>query len=121
MGLLLLFAISWLAALTATVFDLGISGPVGSHGEPTFETAFSWRDLILIAGGVFLVWKATTEIQHKVQPAPADSVFSAKVITNLSAAIFQIVILDMVFSIDSVLTAIGMTDQLPIMVTAIAL
>ncbi len=117
--LALLSVIAWIAALTAPVFDLGIQGPPGEHGEPTFETAFSWRDLILIAGGVFLVWKATTEIQHKVTPEPADTVFAEKVTTTLAATLVQIVLLDAVFSIDSILTAIGMTDELPIMVAAV--
>ena len=119
MRLLLLSVIAWIAVLTTPVFDLGWVGPPGAHGEPTFETSFSWRDLILIAGGVFLVWKATTEIQHKVQPEPADTMFAQKVTTTLAAAITQIVLLDMVFSVDSILTAIGMTNELPIMVAAV--
>ena len=59
MRLALLSMIAWLVGLTAPVFDLGLEGSPGPHGEPTFETQFSWRDLILIAGGLFLVWKAT--------------------------------------------------------------
>ena len=62
--LVLLSMIAWIVGLTAPVFDLGLTGAPGAHGEPTFETAFSWRDLILIAGGLFLVWKATKEIHH---------------------------------------------------------
>ena len=68
--LVLLSTIAWLVGLTAPVFDLGITGAPGAHGEPSFETAFSWRDLILIAGGLFLIWKATKEIHHAVDPAP---------------------------------------------------
>ena len=75
MRLVLLSAIAWLVGLTAPVFDLGIQGAPGAHGEPGFETAFSWRDLILIAGGLFLVWKATKEIHHNVDPSPNDDVF----------------------------------------------
>ena len=67
--LLLLSAIAWIVGLTEPVFDLGFTGPLDDHGEPSFDTAFSWRDLILIGGGAFLVWKATTEIQHKVADA----------------------------------------------------
>ena len=119
MRLALLSVIAWVAALTAPVFDLGLTGPLNDYGKPTFETSFSWRDLILIGGGVFLVWKATTEIQHKVQPEPADTMFAQKASTTLAAAITQIVLLDMVFSVDSILTAIGMTDELPIMVAAV--
>ena len=68
MRLALLSTIAWLVGLTAPVFDLGLQGAPDAHGEPAFETAFSWRDLILIAGGLFLVWKATKEIHHNVDP-----------------------------------------------------
>ena len=70
MRLALLSIIAWLVGLTATVVDLGLVGPIGEHGEPAFETAFSWKDLILLAGGLFLVWKATKEIHHTVDPTP---------------------------------------------------
>ena len=121
MRLALLSIIAWLVGLTATVVDLGIVGPIGEHGEPAFETAFSWKDIILFAGGLFLVWKATKEIHHTVDPAPSHDVLDKKaaVINNAGAAIFQIILLDLVFSIDSILTAIGMTDHLPIMVVAV--
>ncbi len=121
MRLALLSIIAWLVGLVNPVFDLGIVGPIGEHGEPAFETAFSWKDLILIAGGLFLVWKATKEIHHTVDPAPTHDVMDAKhvAITNAGAAIFQIILLDLVFSIDSILTAVGMTDHLPIMVVAV--
>jgi len=123
MRLVLLSTIAFIVGLTAPVFDLGINGPVGSHGEPGFETAFSWRDLILIAGGVFLIWKATKEIHHSVDPGKSDDVLEKDkvtvVISNVGAAIFQIILLDLVFSIDSILTAVGMTDHLPIMITAV--
>ena len=59
MRLALLSTIAWLVGLTAPVFDLGLQGAPGYNGEPTYETRFSWRDIILIAGGLFLVWKAT--------------------------------------------------------------
>ncbi|GGE39736.1 TerC family protein [Actibacterium pelagium] len=122
MRLVLLAAISWIVGLVEPVFDLGWQGPLGAHGEPSFETAFSWRDLILISGGLFLVWKATTEIQHKVQPEPAQTVFASKPVqVGLTAVIIQIVALDLVFSIDSILTAVGMTSHLPIMVAAVVI
>lgn len=120
--LALLGMIAWIAGLTATAFDLGLSGQIDIHGVPTFETAFSWRDIILISGGVFLVWKATTEIHHKVDPEPATTVFKERsVSTAFAATIVQIILLDVVFSIDSILTAIGMTDHLPIMVLAVVI
>ncbi|MCM5682946.1 TerC family protein [Schlegelella sp. S2-27] len=121
MRLTLLSMIAWLVGLTAPVFDLGLSGPVDAHGAPAFETQFSWRDLILIAGGLFLIWKATKEIHHNVDPAPTGDVFETKGVAAIGfgAAIFQIILLDMVFSIDSILTAVGMTDNLAIMVIAV--
>ena len=85
-----------------------------------FNHGFSWRDLILIAGGLFLVWKATKEIHHNVDPDPTDDVFDTRVATMaFSAAIGQIILLDLVFSIDSIITAVGMTDHIPIMVVAV--
>jgi predicted tellurium resistance membrane protein TerC len=120
MRLVLLSAIAWLVGLTATVFDLGIAGSAGMHGEPTFETQFSWRDLILIAGGLFLVWKATKEIHHNVDPKPTDDVFDVgRASMSFGSAIVQILLLDMVFSVDSILTAVGMTEHLPVMVIAV--
>ena len=82
----------------------------------------SWRDLILIAGGLFLVWKATKEIHHTVDPDPGPDMFAGKAGTaTLGAAIGQILVLDLVFSIDSIITAVGMTQHIPIMVTAVLL
>ena len=120
MRLALLFSIAWLVGLTAPVFDLGIQGALDEHGLPAFETAFSWRDLILIAGGLFLLWKATKEIHHNVDPSPSDDVFdTSKKKLGFSAAIVQIILLDIVFSIDSILTAVGMTQELVIMIIAV--
>ena len=120
MRLGLLSMIAWLVGLTATVIDLGMTGPVGAHGEPGFETAFSWRDLILIGGGLFLVWKATKEIHHSMDPAPTGDVFdTAKPVIGFGAAIVQILLLDLVFSVDSILTAVGMTEHLPVMFIAV--
>jgi predicted tellurium resistance membrane protein TerC len=120
MRLALLSMIAWLVGLTATVFDLGIQGAPGPNGELTFETQFSWRDLILIGGGLFLVWKATKEIHHNVDPHPSDDMFDVgpKAMT-FGAAIGQILLLDAVFSVDSILTAVGMTDYLPVMVISV--
>ena len=121
----LLMLIGWLVSLQSTLFDLGISGAPGEHGEATFETAFSARDLILMAGGLFLLWKATTEIHHSMDPegdsgAVLDKNKGAAVTTlGFGAAIAQIIALDLVFSIDSILTAVGMTDHIPIMVVAV--
>jgi predicted tellurium resistance membrane protein TerC len=121
MRLGLLSMIAWLVGLTAPVFDLGVTGPPDAYGAPTFETQFSWRDLILIAGGLFLLWKATTEIHHTVDPAPSGDVLDKKAAASMTfgAAIVQIILLDIIFSIDSILTAVGMTDNLAVMVIAV--
>lgn len=117
----LLSTLAFIASLTAPVFTLPWHGPLNADGHAVFELAFSWRDLILIAGGLFLVWKATTEIHHTVDPVPSDDLLDKKapVALNFGAAIVQILLLDLVFSVDSILTAVGMTDHLPIMVIAV--
>jgi predicted tellurium resistance membrane protein TerC len=120
MRLALLFSIAWLVGLTAPIFDLGIQGGLDEHSRPAFETAFSARDLILIVGGLFLLWKATTEIHHNVDPNPGENVFdTSRKALGFGAAIIQIIMLDIVFSIDSILTAVGMTQHLVIMVIAV--
>jgi predicted tellurium resistance membrane protein TerC len=122
MRLALLTMIAWIVGLTAPVFDLGIVGPL-SHGEPAFETQFSWRDLILLAGGLFLMWKATTEIHHSVDSDAHDTgdlLDKKKAVSmTFTAAIVQILLLDIVFSIDSILTAVGMTEHVEIMYVAV--
>ena len=60
--------IGWLVTLRTPLFDLGIQGAPAPHGAPAFETAFSGRDLILLGGGLFLLWKATREIHHAMDP-----------------------------------------------------
>jgi predicted tellurium resistance membrane protein TerC len=121
MRLGLLTAIAWIVGLVAPVFDLGITGPLDSHGAPTFETQFSWRDLILIAGGLFLMWKATKEIHHSVDAHESDELLDKKKVVGITftAAIVQILLLDIVFSIDSILTAVGMTEHVEIMYVAV--
>lgn len=90
---------------------------------PLFEAfghGFSWRDLILIAGGLFLVWKATTEIHQSVDPDAAPHVLvGSQAAIGFSSAIMQILLLDLVFSLDSIITAVGMTEHIPIMVIAV--
>ena len=110
----------------ALVMRLGLLTTIGIIVQLThpvftaFGRDFSWRDLILIAGGLFLVWKATREIHQAVDPDPAPELFTnAAVATGLGAAIGQIILLDLVFSLDSIITAVGMTDHLPIMIIAV--
>ncbi len=84
--------------------------------------AFSWRDLILITGGLFLVWKATTEIHHSVDPDPGPNRLNPAVVaTSIAAVIGQILLLDLIFSLDSIITAVGMTTHIPIMVVAVVI
>ncbi|MEN9683325.1 MAG: hypothetical protein RLZZ427_1076 [Pseudomonadota bacterium] len=122
-GLLLL--IGWIVSLQQPLFDLGLAGAPGTHGEPTFETAFSGRDLILLAGGLFLLWKATKEIHHNIDPETdsGELLDHDKGVGQIafSAAIAQIIALDLVFSIDSILTAVGMTDHVGIMIAAVVI
>jgi predicted tellurium resistance membrane protein TerC len=116
MRLGLLAMIGWIVGLTAPVLNLGMAGA-------GWDTAFSWRDLILIAGGLFLVWKATKEIHHAVDVTPSTHLLEKDkkdvVLNNVGSAIVQIILLDLVFSIDSILTAVGMTDHVPIMMIAV--
>ena len=114
MRLGLLSTLAWLVHLTDPVFSLGVT-------TGALDLTFSWRDLILIAGGLFLLWKATKEIHGMVDPKPSDDVLDkrAVVAANFGSVIFQIILIDMVFSVDSILTAVGMTDHLPIMITAV--
>lgn len=121
MRLALLSTLAFIAGMVAPVFTLPWQAPLNADGHPIFELAFSWRDLILIAGGMFLLWKATNEIHHTMDPEPTDDLLDKKapVAMNFGAAIVQILLLDIVFSIDSILTAVGMTNDLPIMICAV--
>jgi predicted tellurium resistance membrane protein TerC len=105
--LLLLGSVAFIVTLTTPIFTI-------------LGFGFSWRDLILIAGGLFLLWKATREIHHRVDPNPGPDVFDRQTANlTFTAAIAQIVILDLVFAVDSIITAVGMTEHLPIMVIAV--
>ena len=110
----------------ALVFRLALLGTIAiivTLTTPIFSIlghGFSWRDLILIAGGLFLVWKATKEIHHRVDPDPTPNVFDRRSASlGFAAALGQIIILDLVFSIDSIITAVGMTPHIEIMVIAV--
>ena len=107
MRLVLLATIALIVQLTEPLFTL-------------FNHGFSWKDLILIAGGLFLVWKATKEIHHTVDPEDhKEDIVSKTVTMTMGAAIFQILLLDLVFSIDSIITAVGMTEHVGIMYIAV--
>jgi predicted tellurium resistance membrane protein TerC len=103
----LLSTIAFIVQLTTPVFEI-------------LGQAFSWKDMILIAGGLFLVWKATTEIHQSMDPEPEEKASSGNAVSiGFAAAIGQILMLDLVFSIDSIITAVGMTEHLPIMIVAV--
>jgi predicted tellurium resistance membrane protein TerC len=104
--ILLLFSIVWVMRLTTPLFNL-----LG-HG-------FSGRDLILAAGGIFLLWKATIEIHHKLEGPPEDPSRAAGRTSSMASVIFQIAVLDIVFSLDSVITAVGMAEDIGVMVAAV--
>jgi predicted tellurium resistance membrane protein TerC len=102
--LLLLFSLSWIIKLEDPLFSL-------------FGFDFSGRDSILLTGGVFLIWKATHEIHEKLEGVEGQA--SAKVQAVFWSVIVQIMLLDVVFSLDSVITAVGMVDELAIMAAAV--
>lgn len=111
------------AALILRLALLGVVAWVVKLTYPVIEvlgTSFSWKDLILIAGGFFLVWKATKEIHHIVDPEPGpDSLNPSIVTSSVMLVVLQILVLDLVFSVDSIITAVGMTEHVPIMVVAV--
>jgi len=102
--ILLLLSISWVIGLTDPLFSL-------------FSLEITGRDLILLAGGLFLLGKATLEIHHKLEGVEGQS--SAKVAASFTGVIIQIMLLDIVFSLDSVITAVGMVDEVAIMIIAV--
>ena len=115
MRILLLLSITWIMRLTAPLFS--------AFGHP-----ISGRDLILLAGGLFLLWKATKEIHHSMEPEDASGDLldktpgvAAAATASFGAVIAQIIAIDLVFSVDSILTAVGMTDDIPIMVAAVVI
>jgi predicted tellurium resistance membrane protein TerC len=109
----------------ALIFRLALLGTVAiivQLVEPVItllDHSFSWRDIILIAGGLFLVWKATKEIHHSVDPGDGEVDAKGAVVSSFATVIGQILVLDLVFSIDSIITAVGMTDHVSIMVIAV--
>lgn len=106
MRIILLFSLSWVIGLTAPLFSL-------------FGREVSGRDLILILGGLFLLAKATFEIHENLEGEEGHA--SAKVQPKFASVIFQILLLDVVFSLDSVITAVGMVEQIEIMIAAVVI
>ena len=104
----LLLGITWIIGFTEPLFSV-------------FEQEISGRDLILLMGGLFLLGKSTSEIHHKLEGQSDDREPSSKVAMSMASALVQIVLLDMVFSFDSILTAIGLTQHVEIMIVAVVL
>lgn len=112
MRIALLFSIAWIVALTAPVATIQL--PEWIHAAPY---ALSWRDIILFIGGLFLLAKSTTEIHSKME-GHQEKTDSGKAVT-LQKVVFQIVLLDVVFSFDSILTAVGLVKEIWVMVVAV--
>jgi predicted tellurium resistance membrane protein TerC len=106
MRILLLLSISWIVGLTQPLFTIG-------------EHEVSVRDLILILGGLFLIWKAVTEIHESLEGDEGHAASGAA--ASMRSVLLQIVLLDIVFSLDSVLTAVGMANDVPVMVAAVVI
>lgn len=104
MRIALLMTLAWIAGMTAPLFT------VLAHGV-------SGRDIILVAGGLFLLWKSTQEIHQLLEGIEGEA--SSAVKASFAAIIFQIIIIDLVFSLDSIITAVGMSNQIPVMVAAV--
>ncbi len=121
MRIALLCAISWVMGLTEPLFHWSSIGIPDSwfasmeHGEEV--ASVSWRDLILICGGLFLIGKSVFEIHEKLEEHESEGDVSSA--ASFGRAMVQIVILDIIFSLDSVITAVGMAEELWIMVTAV--
>lgn len=103
----LLFSISWIMSLTKDLFS------ISEHG-------ISGRDIILILGGLFLIYKSVTEIHEKMENAESTLVVSTKIVT-FGNIVLQILLIDVVFSLDSVITAVGMTEHISIMIAAVVI
>ncbi|HHN78046.1 MAG TPA: TerC family protein, partial [Phycisphaerales bacterium] len=115
---LLLLGISWVMGLTATLFEVPFLRD--GLGEDGGVLGISGRDLLLLLGGVFLIGKATWEIRHQVVGHRSRHT-AARVGASFGLVVSQIVLIDMVFSLDSVITAVGMVDRIEVMIAAVVL
>lgn len=112
--ILLLLTITWIMRLKEPLFSIPF---IKNDGVPV---GISWKDLILIAGGLFLVVKSTLEIHHKLEK-PDEEAGQKKVYSSLTSVIIQIILIDAVFSFDSILTAIGLVEEVFIMIVAVVI
>jgi predicted tellurium resistance membrane protein TerC len=116
--ILLLLSISWIMSLTTPLFNVGEW--IGIESEKWLEaTAISGRDLILLIGGLFLIYKSTAEIHEKLEGG--EHISGPVKTANFTRTIIQILLLDIVFSLDSVITAVGMADHIQIMIVAVVI
>ena len=113
---LLLLSLSWIMTLTSPLFNMGEW--IGLQNEELLEkAAISGRDLILIIGGLFLIYKSTAEIHEKLEGDEHQD--NEKKVFSFSGVIMQILLLDIVFSLDSVITAVGMASEVAVMIAAV--
>jgi predicted tellurium resistance membrane protein TerC len=115
---LLLLSLSWIMTLTSPLFNMG-EWIALTDSELLKQFAISGRDLILIIGGLFLIYKSTSEIHDKLEGA--DHQTETKAVITFTGVIVQILLLDIVFSLDSVITAVGMADHIEVMIAAVIL
>lgn len=113
---LLLLSLSWIMRLTSPLFNMGAWIGIES-GEWLEKLAISGRDLILLIGGLFLIYKSTTEIHEKLEGEEEHQ--KDRKVHTFAGVIVQILILDIVFSLDSVITAVGMADEIGVMIAAV--
>ena len=106
MRIALLLTLAWIVGMTAPIFTV-------------FNNEISGRDIVLILGGLFLVWKSTMEIHGSFDGAHDEHNPSAKVYAGFTAIILQIMVIDLVFSLDSIITAVGMVDEIAVMIAAV--
>jgi len=104
MRIALLMTLAWIVGARSPLFNI-------------LSIEISWRDIILIAGGLFLIWKSTKEIHHLLEDTESSSGPAAA--STFGSVIFQIIIIDIVFSLDSIITAVGMVDEVAVMVAAV--
>ncbi len=112
--ILLLASLAWVVKMDQPFFQTAFR-----FGERAFEVAISGKDLVLILGGLFLLWKSVREIHHKLEGAESGQASSTA--PTFASVIVQILLLDIVFSLDSVITAVGMVKQLGVMIAAVIL
>ena len=112
----LLLTISWLIGLSDPVLTLDWFNDPQNPGS---ALALSWKDIILLCGGLFLIVKSTMEIHHKMQGNEHEESNTSKASAAITMVIVQIILVDMVFSLDSILTAVGLVDNVAIMIAAV--